>query len=264
MKHRISVARWIVLGLMLLPQPALAAFHIMDIDQVIGGVGGDTTAQAVQLRMRQTLQNNLHGLGALRVYDAAGLNPVVLTIFPMPPPNPASGSCTPILISTAAFNAKTNPATVPDYAMDNPIPPAYLAAGSLAFESLSGSPPTTYWRVTWGDGGYTGSQGVAGAVNFTSTSASPAFGSALPSSGTQALKFTPAACPLGTNNAADYAVTAGAAVFNNNTGAGGGSFTVQLPPPPVPGLPGISRYLLPGILGLGVLAFAIQRRRRSV
>ncbi len=38
-----------------LPGPALpaqATFHLMQIEQVIGGVNGDTTAQAIQLRMR--------------------------------------------------------------------------------------------------------------------------------------------------------------------------------------------------------------------
>ena len=32
--------------------PVQASFHLMQIEQVIGGVNGDTTAQAVQLRMR--------------------------------------------------------------------------------------------------------------------------------------------------------------------------------------------------------------------
>ena len=37
--------------------PAQATFHFMQIEQVIGGVNGDTTAQAVQLRMRFAGQN---------------------------------------------------------------------------------------------------------------------------------------------------------------------------------------------------------------
>ena len=36
---------------------AEAAFHIMKIEQIIGGVNGDTSAQAIQLRMIQAGQN---------------------------------------------------------------------------------------------------------------------------------------------------------------------------------------------------------------
>ena len=36
---------------------ALASFHVMKVEQVIGGVGGDTSQQAIQLRMRAVGQN---------------------------------------------------------------------------------------------------------------------------------------------------------------------------------------------------------------
>ena len=36
--------------------PAVATFHLMQIEQVIGGVNGDTSAQAIQLRMRASTQ----------------------------------------------------------------------------------------------------------------------------------------------------------------------------------------------------------------
>ena len=36
---------------------AHATFHLMQIEQVIGGVDGDTTKQAIQLRMRFASQN---------------------------------------------------------------------------------------------------------------------------------------------------------------------------------------------------------------
>ena len=39
------------------PVPADASFHFMQIEQAIGGVDGDTNAQAVQLQMRNALQN---------------------------------------------------------------------------------------------------------------------------------------------------------------------------------------------------------------
>ena len=37
--------------LVALASPALATFHEMQIEQVIGGVDGDPTAQAIQLRI---------------------------------------------------------------------------------------------------------------------------------------------------------------------------------------------------------------------
>ena len=37
---------------LLVPLPAFASFHLMQIEQVIGGVHGDTSAQAIQLRIR--------------------------------------------------------------------------------------------------------------------------------------------------------------------------------------------------------------------
>ena len=41
-----------LLGVLALQPAAHATFHLMQIEQVIGGVNGDTTAQAIQLRMR--------------------------------------------------------------------------------------------------------------------------------------------------------------------------------------------------------------------
>ncbi|HXX47818.1 MAG TPA: hypothetical protein VEN47_06305, partial [Myxococcota bacterium] len=60
-------------------------------------------------------------------------------------------------------------------------------------------------------------------------------------------------------NASQYAKTGTAAVFTNNAGT---TFTVQAPPP-VPGLPGRSHWLLPVLLCVGVLGFAVARRARS-
>lgn len=38
-------------------QDVRATFHLMQIEQVVGGVCGDTTSQAIQLRMRDAGQN---------------------------------------------------------------------------------------------------------------------------------------------------------------------------------------------------------------
>ncbi len=60
----------VILGLVSV-RPAYASFHLMQIEQVIGGVGGDTTAQAIQLRMRTTFQNFVAS-ARIRAWDAAG------------------------------------------------------------------------------------------------------------------------------------------------------------------------------------------------
>jgi hypothetical protein len=253
MKHRISFVWIVALAALLLPRPAFAAFHVMEIEQVIGGVNGDATAQAVQLRMRALGQNLVGNNARLVVRDAAGANPVTLVNFALPNP-PNNAACSRILSTTTAFNAKTTPTAVPDYTMAA-IPASYLAAGSLTFEGVVGS--IVYGRVTWGGAGYTGTQPVD-LTNFATTSSAPAFGGALPSGGPQALHFTPACGTVGSNTAAQYALTTGAAVFTNNAPT---SFTVSVPP--IPALPGDAKLLLPAALGLAVLAFAILRRRRA-
>ena len=71
--------------------PLQASFHLNQIEQVIGGVNGDTTAQAVQLRMRFTGENFVGG-AELIAYDAAGNNPITLVTFPSSVANGAAGS----------------------------------------------------------------------------------------------------------------------------------------------------------------------------
>jgi hypothetical protein len=255
---------WVWLALILglgSPLPALAAFHLMEIEQVIGGVGGDTTAQAVQLKMRFAGQQFLNGNARLVARDAAGVNPVVLSTFPVP--NPTGGACREILLATTGFAARTTPsvgAAERDYLMD-PIPVAYLPAGSLTFETLNGA--LIYWRVSWGGASYTGPGtvvSVGGGGNDNDGNANPPFAGALPSTTLQALRFTPACATESTNTAAQYALTAGTAVFTNNDLAG---FTVTAPPPAVPVLPPPAGLAL--VIGLGAMAAAsiVLRSRRG-
>ena len=72
-------------------RPAEATFHLMQIERVIGGVNGNTTIQAIQLRMRASGQN-LVSNSALFAHDASGLNPVTLISFPTDVGNFASDS----------------------------------------------------------------------------------------------------------------------------------------------------------------------------
>lgn len=200
---------------------AFATFHLMQIEQVIGGVNGDVTAQAIQLRMRSALQTRMQ-LGRLIVYDASGNNPIVVGTFP----GTVTGSTgTRVLVASANFAHYTSPAVVPNQPMPALIPASYLAAGSLTWEDAI-TPGTVYWRVSWGGASYTGSN--AGTLdNDADGNFGPAYSGPLPSTSLQSLKFQNNAGDPSTNNAADYLLTSGAAVFNNSTG---GTFTVQTPP----------------------------------
>jgi hypothetical protein len=181
------------------PGSASATFHLMQIEQVIGGVDGSATTQAIQLRMRSFGQN-LVSQSSLYARDATGANPVLLIDITTNVANNASGSR--VLIATADFSSKTSP---------------YLAAGSLTFEDDFG---TVYWRLSWGGGSYTGT-GSGAFTNDLDEDFNPPFGSPLPSGSAQALLIQIASTALSTNNASDYAVTSGAAIFTNNAGVSG-------------------------------------------
>ena len=207
------------LGVLLLASPASASFHLMKIEQAMGGINGDTSQQVVQLRMRAGGQN-LVGTAQARLIarDAAGLNPVTLIIFPTDVSNAALGAR--ILVVSPAF-AAAHPTITPDFTMTSVIPAGYLAAGRLTFEAGG----VIYWSLAWGGAGYTGSN-TGTTDNDPNGNFGPPFAGALPSTTTQALRFS-AADPTGsaasTTNAADYSVTAGAAVVTNNADD---SFTV--------------------------------------
>lgn len=202
---------------------AHASFHLMQIEQVIGGVNGDNTAQAVQLRMRSSGQN-LVQFGRIVARDATGNNPIVIFDFTSSVPNAAGG--TRVLVASSSFVSKTSPTCVPDAVMTNVIPTSYLAAGTLTWEQDGIT--SALWRLSWGGAAYTGTN-LGGVTNDADGNFGPQFGSALPTSGTQALLFRFGASALSTTNANDYAVTVGDATFMNNAG---GSFMVVAPPPP--------------------------------
>ncbi|MFN8179766.1 MAG: FlgD immunoglobulin-like domain containing protein [bacterium] len=201
-----------IAALALSATPAFATFHLMQIEQVIGGIDGDTSVQAIQLRSRGPIENQLQ-LARLRAVDATGANPIVVSDPTTPVVNGGAGAH--ILIATANFGAHTSPAIVPDFTLTTPIPASYLAAGSLTFEDNTGA--TVYWRLSWGGSGYTGpTEGAP--VNDADGQFGPAWPGALPSGTALSLKFQGAATALSTNNAADYALTATPTVLTNNAG----------------------------------------------
>ena len=191
-----------------------ATFHLMQIEQVIAGVEGDTSAQAIQLRTR-SLYQGLAILGKrLVAYDAQGLNPVVLLTIPGNVFNNATGAR--ILLATSSFASHVSPSITPDFIMTNAIPASYLAAGSLTFED---SFSTVWWRLSWGGGGYLGP--TDGSILNDVDGNYGIWPGSLPSVGIEALQFTGVAADLSTTNAADYSLTPAGAVFTNNAGISG-------------------------------------------
>ena len=193
------------------PAPAHATFHLMQVEQVIGGVGGDTTAQAVQLRMRLKGQGGV-SKARLVVRDANGRNPVTRIDFASDITPEVQGER--ILIATSGFAAHTSPAVTPDFVMVNRIPDSFLAAGSLTYETDGG---LVFWRLSWGGSAHRGSN-TGLPSNDDDGNFGPPFPDALPSAGTDAVLFKGAAHAKSTTNAHDYAVTPGAATFTNSSG----------------------------------------------
>ncbi|MEY2540089.1 MAG: hypothetical protein QOG67_3829 [Verrucomicrobiota bacterium] len=215
---------------------AKASFHLMQIYEVIGGVNGDTTAQAIELRMRTSGQNFLSNAPKLVVVDATGANPITLINFGSDVAIGNLGST--VLITSATFkNYTASPGTFAnDFTLTNLIPASYLAAGRLLYEDSSNN---ILWSLAFGGSSYTGPTNG----ETTNGPADPGkFGNALPSNSLRALLYQGAAGGQNGNNATDYGLTAGAAVFANNAGT---SFTVV----PEPGTLTLASLGLMFILG---------------
>lgn len=211
-----------ILAPVLLCTPCLADHHLMQIERIVPSVNGDTSAQAIQLRMRADGQNVMAG-SRIVAYDAAGANPVILFAFTANVPNGGSGDR--ILLTTAAFDSLTTPNAVADLALTDRIPDSYFAAGRLTFEQNDG---TIFWSLAWGGNGYTGST-TGGVINDSDAQFGPPFASALASSAVYpnaatAVQTLLAATALSTANNVDYETAAtGGTVTNNN----GDSFVVD-------------------------------------
>src|SRR6185503_17580551 len=121
----------VTLATLALAAPAFASFHLVQIEQAIGGVNGDTSRQAIQLRMRAAGQQFVQ-LGRLRAWDATGNNPVLLVDLTTQVANGNLGDR--VLITTANFL----PGLTPDFVMQ-PIPASYLAAGKITWEDDGGT-----------------------------------------------------------------------------------------------------------------------------
>lgn len=194
---------------------AFASFHLMQVEQIIGSVNGNTAAQAIQLRMRSAGQN-LVSASRVRAWDAAGANPVIVMDMTTSVASGSSGAR--VLLATSAFTTAAQavtPGFTPDFTMSAPIPTAYLAAGRLTFEDDGG---TIYWMVAWGGASYTG--GVTGSTtNDANGNFGPPFAQGLPTTGLKGLLFQGAATASSTSNSTDYALSAEPATVTKNSGA---------------------------------------------
>jgi len=231
--------------------PSQGAFHFMEIEQIVGGLSGNASAQAIQLQLRNTGQNVLIST-RLVARDSAGNNPVVLFDFTANGPSALNASR--ILIASPAFLTlmtgvlATDGVTAfsSDYTMAAVIPPSYLAGGKVTFENDTGT--SVIWSIAFGN--YAGTN-LGTTENDNDGNFGTPFASALPTNSRGLLYRTLADVPGAGNkhtiNSTEYALTSGNATVVNSAAK---SFTV------VPE-PGIAALL--GAFGLSV--FAIARRR---
>ncbi len=202
--------------------PAQASFHLVQIEQVIGGVDGDTSAQAIQLRLRSPGEHHVQ-FARIRAWDAAGANPVIIIDFVTDAPSGFLGDR--VLITSENFSAHLGPGVAADFTMTNLIPVSYLAAGRLTFEGDTG---IIYWSLSYGGSAYTGLTTGAAGVNDVDGDFGPPFDRPLPTVDLRGLLFQGIATDFSTTNLDDYALTSGPAVFTNN--AGQNATVVSCPP----------------------------------
>ncbi|MEK7950029.1 hypothetical protein [Luteolibacter soli] len=206
---------------------ASASFHLMQVEQVIGSLNGNSAAQAVQLRMRSPGQNLVSNTKVWAA-DATGSNRILLLDIAADVSVSSAGSR--VLLATAAFTTAVQtvtPTFSPDFTLATPIPASYLSAGRITFEDDAGTvatPGSILWSLAWGGAAYTGSN-TGATTNDSNGNFGPPFASSLPTSGAQAIRFTGASSALSTTNLADYALgTNPATVVRNN----GDSFVLPL------------------------------------
>src|ERR1051325_2677308 len=150
--HSSPAKLWLSLAVILVGSAPFthASFHLMQIEQVIGGINGDTTAQAIQLRLRFFGQEFV-SQARLVAYDSTGSNPILLIDLTTDVSHGDLGDR--ILITSPNFANYTTVPLSSDFIMTSLIPASYLAAGRITWEDDFG---TIYWSLSFGGSSYTG------------------------------------------------------------------------------------------------------------
>lgn len=231
----------VTLSWLLPASSAFAAFHLIQIEEIIGGINGDTTEQAIQLRYQFGDQNAIANF-RVRYWNSTGT--VATTLFTFPSAissTPSKPTGTNILLASTAFNSLMSsvPGYSSDFTLTSTIPANILAGGKLTFETDTGS---IIWSVAFG--AYTGTNtGVYNDTDFGGATV------AIPTDSMKGIHFTAAAGTASTTNAAQYSVIDPAKV----RGLAGGAGVTVVPEP------GAAGMLIAGALGLGGLIFARRR-----
>ncbi len=215
----------VLLAVIGLQAQAWAAFHVMQVEQVLS-LNGNPGAQAIQLRLRSAGQN-LVANSKLWAWNATGTGRVLVLDIASNASNSASGAR--ILFATSAFTSAMIGAGVttftPDFTLANAIPAGYLAAGRLTFEDDGGSVATAgtiYWSVSWGGAAYTGSN-TGSTQNDADGNFGPPYALGLPTTGAHGIRFTGTSSAPSTTNAANYALASNPATVTKNNGT---AFTI--------------------------------------
>jgi hypothetical protein len=212
MQPRVLHGALVLAGLLAVTQAHAQCTHVQ-IEMVMGSVGGDPGAQAVQLRIQQAGDNALAGMTVV-AYDASGANPVTICTIPSNVSNGALGAR--VLLCSSALVRRLAPSITPDFLLSTPIPASYLAAGSLTLD-MPGDGVGPLWRLSWGGAAYSGS-GAVEAINDLDGDCNPACPSTIDDVAGRGVKFKFGPGTPSTTSANDYAPNHGAVKVWNNAG----------------------------------------------
>lgn len=188
----------------LLPTPAHATFHLMQITRIMAGFEGDEAIEAVEMEMLADGQNLVNGT-SLKVYNAAGV--LVSTLGTFNANLPATGAFTgrKVLFATMKFRQRFG--LTPDLQISPGIP---STTGQVSFEAVG----CLVNAIAYGN--------VSNVLNGpTSAPFLPIMGATALDRGINGNATFPS-CPLGENAGARFAVVQGFTGrpirFTNNAG----------------------------------------------
>lgn len=192
-----------LISVVCLPVPALASFHLIEINKILTSHNGDPAIQAVELRMLSGGQNLLTNL-SIRSYDAAGV--LLATHGTFGGSTPAAGAVADrkLLCATAGFAALFG--ITPDLVITPGLP---LSTGQVSFETVG----CLVNAIAYGD--------VTAPKNGTTSAPAIPSGLAYVLARTVNNGTLPS-CPLAENAAARFVIRSGSTAspvpFSNNAG----------------------------------------------